>query len=94
MQDEEEGTDYDLLQRVLTIRGKLEEKCMYILDLRFNLRINPDDTSIDDETPGFEEIGEKLGLTPDNARQRFKRCLGKLKEMVKNDSELNDWINS
>jgi len=86
---EEDGTDFGLLQQVLDIRGKLEEKCRDIIDLRFDLVKNPSNPMEQAKIPGFEEIGEKLGLTPDNARQRFKRCLGKLKELIKNDPELN-----
>jgi dephospho-CoA kinase len=50
-----------------------------------------DETSA--KTPGFEEIAEKLGLTPANARQRFKRCLDKLREIVFNNPGYEELIN-
>jgi len=88
---EEYGTDFGLLQQVLAIRGKLEEKCRDIIDLRFDLAENPSNPSEQTMTPGFEEIAGKLGLTPDNARQRFKRCLDKLKELIKKNPDLKNY---
>lgn len=78
---------FDLLPRILEVRNRLDEKCRLIIDLRFNiLEVNPDlKRPAREQCPSFEEIAERLSLSPDNARQRFKRCLDKLREYVMND---------
>lgn len=66
-----------VLDQLLQVRARMDEKCRTIIDLRFGL---------DERTSGkgssFEEIAEKISLSADNARQRFKRCQDKLRELV------------
>ena len=85
----EEGNwiDFEALNLLLEIRNRLEEKCRTIIDLRFGLGHFEKE-----ENPSFEEIAGTLGITPDNARQRFKRCLDKLRGYVKDNAELQDEI--
>lgn len=85
---------FDLMPRILEVRNRLDEKCRIIIDLRFNLlEIKTSLTSPTfDQCPTFEEIAEKLSLSPDNARQRFKRCLDKLREYIMNDRVIAEYF--
>ena len=90
---EDESENFELFQNLLNVMKRMDDKCRSVIEIRFNLENHanepiPDDLNI---TVPFEEIAEKLNLTPDNARQRFKRCLDKLREMVLGDSELNEY---
>lgn len=76
---------HDLVEMVRDLKNQLDEKCKHIINARF------DETT--GEIPGFEEIAEKLGLTPANARQRFKRCLDKLREIVFKNPGYEELIN-
>lgn len=86
LNEEEKSIDFEFLDEILQIRNQLEEKCKTIIDLRFGLN---EKHPIKDLS--FDEIATFLGLTTDNARQRFKRCLDKLREFVKN-SKLTEGI--
>jgi hypothetical protein len=95
--DEHEDDYFDLLQAVLKIKKQLEEKCIEIIDLRFSLHIGQ---SLENDPPSgkksvmmpFEEIALKLDLLPDNARQRFKRCLEKLILAVKQEKLIDEYF--
>ena len=87
----------ELLYRLTILKDKMDEKCRQIIDLRFglangNIRMNeiPDSGS----NVRFEEIATTLNIEPDNARQRFKRCLEKLRETVFNDHTWNEILTS
>ncbi len=85
---EEAGAfDFELLNRILQVRNTLDEKCREIIDLRFDLGISPGIDPGLNKAPGFEEIADGLGIATDNARQRFKRCFDKLKELVKKEMD-------
>jgi RNA polymerase sigma factor (sigma-70 family) len=83
---ENDSYDFDALNQLLEVRNQLEEKCRTIIDLRFGM-----DDKETEKAPSFEEIAETLSLSPDNARQRFKRCLDKLRELVNNIPELKNF---
>jgi len=89
---------YDLLDAVLTIREELNEKCRAIIDLRF--QINSDhqperhgEQELNRLLP-FENIAGQLNISPDNARQRFIRCLKQLKELVFKDPMIKEHLAS
>ena len=90
---EDESENFELLQALLKVLKRLDDKCRGIIELRFNLGDEVKDESKNElnKTIPFEEIAEKLNLTPDNARQRFKRCLDKLREIVMGDSDFNEY---
>jgi len=90
---EDESENFELLQALLKVLKRLDDKCRDIIQLRFNLENQNDVNNNEDlnKTIPFEEVAEKLNLTPDNARQRFKRCLGKLREIVLGDSDFNEY---
>lgn len=79
--------NFEALDQLLKIRNQLDEKCWSIIDLRFGLE--SEDTG---KSKAFEEIAAELGLSPDNARQRFKRCLDKLREFVNDNVELKEML--
>lgn len=90
---EENSVDYELLTCLLEVRKQLNEPCLEIIDLRFDLNEpDPDEPIKPSACKSFEEIAELLGLTSVNARQRFKRCLDKLREYVLNDIELKEYL--
>lgn len=93
VEDEDDQENFELMQNLLKVLKRLEDKCRNIIELRFNLENKQDSNNGEDfnKTIAFEEIAEKLNLTSDNARQRFKRCLDKLRENVLSDPELNDY---
>ena len=95
--DEQQGDYFDLLHAVLKIKEQLEEKCIEILDLRFSLHstLNHEQDPSTRETSimmPFEEIAIKLDILPDNARQRFKRCLEKLIVAVKEEKLIEEYF--
>jgi len=95
--DEQQEDYYDLLQLVLKIKQQMEQRCIEIIDLRFS--ISPILTSDHDHLHKkvqimmpFEDIAKKLEILPDNARQRFKRCLEKLIGAVNKDKQIEDFF--
>jgi len=97
LSDEPQEDYYDLLQSVLKIKERMEQMCIEIIDLRFSL--NPKLTSEHDHLNKkaqtmmpFEDIAKKLDILPDNARQRFKRCLEKLIDAVNKDKQIEDFF--
>lgn len=93
MDDANDDVNYELLASLIKLMNRLDEKCRTIIDLRFNIsaqKIETDPEENRKSTP-FETVAEKTGLTPDNTRQRFKRCLDKLREMVMENPEINEY---
>jgi len=92
---EENSLDFELLNRLLEVRKQLNEPCLEIIDLRFDL-IEPeaDELIIPTTCRSFDEIAKLLDLTAANARQRFKRCFDKLREYVLNNDELKEYLKS
>lgn len=80
-----DNIDFDALNHLLLIRKRLEEKCRTIIDMRFGL-----DGNETGKGSAFEEIAVSLGITAENARQRFKRCLDKLREYVFGNNDLKN----
>jgi len=85
----EETENHMVITKLLELRSRLDEKCREIIDLRFTLG-----GKINEKTPNkclsFDEIGEHLDITTDNARQRFKRCLDGFRKMVLESKELQE----
>ena len=90
---EEESENFKLIHALLTLKNRLEEKCKNIIDIRFNL--NNSANTLNEEhlnkSIPFEDVARQLNLSAANARQRFKRCLNKLREYVMNDPEIKDY---
>lgn len=76
---EEENNYYELLSFIAAIKQDLGTNCREIIDLRFK---QTDETKNGNKLLDFNAIAKKLNITVDNARQRFKRCLDQLREMV------------
>lgn len=93
IKNDEDFDNYELLGMLIGIMNRLEEKCRTIIDLRFNISVynnksNPEESL--KNTP-FEVIAEQLGLSPENARQRFKRCIDKLRTIVMESPEIKEY---
>ena len=84
--DDEEDDRFEIYNRLLTIKNKLDRQCVEIVNLRFGL--NSDGAG----DIKFNEIAAILNITHDNARQRFNRCLKKLKEFVMSDKIIMESI--
>lgn len=77
--------EQDIFHLLLDLKGKMDPSCCQIIDVRFGLgqEKDPDQVQLGHHhNLKFEEIGKILGIEPDNARQRFKRCMEKLREML------------
>ncbi|NQV02984.1 MAG: hypothetical protein HQ542_10080, partial [Bacteroidia bacterium] len=97
----EQENDYEMISKVNNAKKQLDPRCVEIIDMRFGIRSSQfavgssqfakSDKRIEKSeersklTP-FEEVAEQLGITPDNARQRFKRCLERLIRLVRPES--------
>ena len=95
--DEPQEDYFELIKSVLTIKEQLEQRCIEIIDLRFSIQsgLTPDKDSISKGTNNmmpFEEIALRLDILPDNARQRFKRCLEKLIAAVNEEKIMEDFF--
>lgn len=84
--EEAEENHFEKLRLVVELKDKLNSKCKEIIDLRFSLNGNNED----DRSNRFEAIASKLGLKADNARQRFKRCMARLQELVMNNPQYQE----
>lgn len=82
-----EVQDHDALNQLILFKDQLGEKCREVIDLRFTLG-NVINKGIPNKCLTFEEIASQLEITVVSARQRFKRCLDKLKELVVSSPEL------
>ncbi len=90
---DENETNFETIALLLEIRKRLNGGCREILDLRFDLNEQEDGLqSAPSGCRSFEEIAGLLDLTATNARQRFKRCFDKLRELVMNEPDLNEYI--
>ena len=90
---EQETDNEELIYRLIMLKDKMDEKCREIIDLRFGLMKGTSEThEILDSSFNvrFDEIAVFLNIEPDNARQRFNRCLKKLREFVFNDNTWNE----
>ena len=80
---EEEEEYFDQIKMVLEAKQQIGEMCVEIIDARFGLSEtrNPEPETRNRLIP-FEEVADQLGISQENARQRFKRCLDRLIELV------------
>jgi RNA polymerase sigma factor (sigma-70 family) len=69
---------FDLLKTVLLVKNRMGDKCLKIINMRFNLDRKETGAEENQKLLPFDQIAEKLGLEADNARQRYSRCLKKL----------------
>lgn len=95
--DEPEIEKEDLIYRLILLKERMDQKCREIIDLRFGLTTGDAGLNASAETLSnvrFEEIATILNIEADNARQRFKRCLEKLKESVFADHLWNDLLST
>lgn len=82
---------YDLLSLVLEVKSRLSKDCNEIIEMRFRLR---EENSVSDGSNrllDFETIAARIGIKPDNARQRFSRCLEKLISAVQNEKGIEEF---
>ena len=75
---EEESEYFEALANILKAKENIDENCRKIIDLRFGF----EDSSGKNKAMRFDAIAERLNISPDNARQRFGRCLKKLKKLM------------
>ncbi|MGV8091358.1 MAG: RNA polymerase sigma factor [Mangrovibacterium sp.] len=94
--DDHSNDFYELLNTVLMIREKLNKKCQNIIDLRFRINHIPADEPEQDRNRllAFDRIAQLLGISPENARQRFIRCLKQLKELAYEEPIIREQFNS
>lgn len=85
IQEEETDNYYENLATINEVKKEIGDKCQKIIDLRFR---QAPGISTEKKLTGFEEIAKTLGLETNNARQRFKRCLDKLRELALQQSVL------
>jgi len=92
--DEPETEIEELIYRLTWLKkNKIDEKCREIIDLRFGLADNCTGLNIMQDSESnvrFEEIAKTLNIDAANARQRFKRCLEKLRETAFDDKVWNE----
>jgi len=73
---------FDLLKTVLKVKNRMEDKCLEIINMRFNLDKNETGIEGNQKLLPFDQIAKNLSIEADNARQRFSRCLKKLIDEV------------
>jgi len=78
--ESENDNYYELLAFISDLKKQMGDSCQEIIDLRFKQTDVTNNS--DNKLYGFDEIAQRLDITVDNARQRFKRCLDQLREMV------------
>lgn len=88
IKESEEMDHFDLLKMISKTKQKLNEECRKILDLRFGL----DGNINSEEGMRFEDIAIELDINTANARQRFKRCLDKIKALLSENSLFQELI--
>lgn len=83
IEETDDDNYYDLLTFINKIKNQLGNSCREIIDLRFRQSEEVRETGdTNNKLYDFDEIAEKLCISSDNARQRFKRCLDQLRELV------------
>lgn len=85
----DEVQDLTLFQEMIKFKMQLGEKCKEVIDLRFALGVHYNKQS-PNKCLSFDEIAYHLKITTVSARQRFKRCIDKLRELVMESSELKN----
>jgi len=86
MPQEPEADNFDTIKLLIAAKDKLDPMCVSIIDMRFGIGMgNPEQT----HSTRFEAIAQRLNISSDNARQRFGRCMAKLKELIEANGILN-----
>lgn len=75
------------IQIMLKLKNKLKPECRHIIDLRFGIGLNVSNQA----ELRFDTIAKKMNIMPDNARQKFKRCMSKLLDLVKQTSLMENY---
>ncbi len=75
---------FDTLKVINEVKEQLDEKCRKIIELRFGIQ---DESEQEMENTRFESVAAKLNITPENARQRYKRCFAKFMDMLRKHPE-------
>ncbi len=88
VEQEVEDDNFDVIKRMTQLKDLLDGKCKAIIDLRFGIG-NENDTA---KVNRFDKIAVELKITSDTARQRFSRCMIKLKQLMANDFVFNQLI--
>lgn len=89
---EEDDDNYEVLSALAKLLDKTDKICREIISLRFNLKgAEKTENKNPDKNLPFEEIAEIMNLSVANSRQRFKRCIDKLREMVYDNPELREY---
>ena len=94
IEHQKDDSYYELLNIVTEMKKKLEPGCAEIIDLRFRLYENSNIYERTHKLMDFETIAVKLGIKPDNARQRFTRCLAKLISAVHQLKSIDEYLTS
>lgn len=86
--DSYDDTGQDAIVLLVRMKERMDASCREIIDVRFGIgQENPVEGDLlgHHHNLKFDEIGRILGIAPDNARQRFKRCMERLREMLFSD---------
>lgn len=86
MPQEPEADNFDTIKLLIAVKDKLDPLCVSIIDMRFGIGVS---NTEDPYATRFETIAQRLNITSDNARQRFGRCMAKLKELIEANGILN-----
>lgn len=87
MIQEDNSETFELFHNLLNLLNALNDKCKTVINLRFNLISEFTTEENMNKCLPFEDIAEYMSITPSNARQIFKRCFDKLRELVASDPE-------
>ncbi len=82
-----EEDNFDSIQIMLKLKNKLKPECKQIIDLRFGIGLS----EANQAELRFDAIAKKMNILPDNARQKFKRCMSKLLDLVKQTSLMENY---
>lgn len=82
-----EEDNFHAIQLMLQLKNKLKPNCKQIIDLRFGIGLRESNQA----ELRFDAIAKKMNIMPDNARQIFKRCMGKLLDLVKQTSLMENF---
>ncbi len=82
--------EFDFYQRLIELIDSLNQKCKKIIYIRFGLNENhkKSQPSYSSRNIRFEDIALNLEISADNARQRFKRCIEKIRSIAQDDKLL------
>lgn len=87
--NEEDDDNYYLkLELMKKIKNQIKKECREIIDIRFKLNDpNFKDKITLTKLTKHDEIAQKLGMTADNVRKSFTRCMDQLRKLIYNNPE-------